>query len=132
VDKLPDFSKVCFPNLDPLPLALVLPQAHRDDLAFLESILQMDPNKRLSAAQVLHTRETGPTNTTSSALSFHSAASSNYFLQTPLPASTGEIVVPLRKSCAHLSGGVSGGGKSEKPIDSVEGFHAIVDAYNFG
>lgn len=48
-----DFSKISFPKMQPVPLELVLPQANRQDLRFLELLLQLNPADRLSAKDAL-------------------------------------------------------------------------------
>lgn len=38
-----------FPVMKPVPLSLLMPSVHADDISFLESILVMNPSKRLSS-----------------------------------------------------------------------------------
>ena len=65
LEALPDYAKVSFPNLVPLDLhSLVMPHAHADDVAFLRSLLVLDPAQRSSAA---------------------AAVACDYFQQLPLP-----------------------------------------------
>ncbi len=53
VDELPDFNKISFPSLPPLPLAAVLPGASAGALALLSKFLRYDPETRISAEQAL-------------------------------------------------------------------------------
>ena len=101
VESLPDYSKVSFPNMQPLPLSLVLPQAHPADLHFLAHLLVLDPARRMSAQDALLLP---------------------YFHQdSPLPSAASAIVVPLRAKQATANSGKS------KPVDSVDSFLAMVD-----
>lgn len=95
VQLLPDFNKVSFPKMSPIPLSVVIPPARSNDLAFIASVLQLDPKKRLSSAQ---------------------ASAHPYFTQQyPPPAMTFDLRVPLRP-------GKSAGKENTKPIESVGEF----------
>jgi len=101
VEKLPDYSKVSFPNMQPLSLSLVLPQAHPADLHFLAHLMVLDPARRMSAQDALRLP---------------------YFHQdSPLPSPASAIHVPRRENQLPSSGGKS------KPVDSVESFLVLVD-----
>lgn len=101
MEKLPDYSKVNFPNMQPLSLSLVLPQAHPADLHFLAHLLVLDPARRMSAQDALRLP---------------------YFHQdSPLPRAASAILVPQRIKQASTNSGKS------KPVDSVESFLAAVD-----
>ena len=102
VESLPDYSKVSFPNMTPLPLGLVLPQAHPADLHLLEYLLVLDPARRMTAQDALRLP---------------------YFnIDAPLPSPASAIVVPRRVRSAP---GAAGG--KEKLVDSVETFMQQVD-----
>lgn len=98
---LPDYCKVSFPHMAALDLRFVLPAAHPDEVAFLSTMLVLDPARRLTAQQALQ-------------LSYFSAA--------PLPAPSGVLRVPIRSA-----GGVEGS-KKDKPVSSVEQFLAEVES----
>jgi hypothetical protein len=101
VEDLPDYSKVSFPNMAPLPLAAVLPAVHAEDLALLATLLVLDPARRLSAQE---------------------AVQSPYFTsQSPLPAAAGSLAVPRRGTPAAAD-------QKCKPVTSVDQFmREIVD-----
>jgi len=102
VECLPDYSKVNFPNMTPLPLSLVLPQAHPAELHLLEHFLVLDPARRMSAQDALRLPY------------FHQDA--------PLPSPASAIVVPRRVK------NTTGVGAKGKLVDSVEAFMQQVDA----
>lgn len=66
VRDLPDFSKVIFPEMQPLDLRVVVPIEEEGPAqeAFLRAMLQLDPAKRLTANQVSTIFELRTTNTT--------------------------------------------------------------------
>lgn len=70
VDRLPDFDKICFPNMQTVDLSLLMPHAGREDIEFLRSVLDLDPLKRHSADQVIQ---------------------DDYFKRFPMPSSCSEI-----------------------------------------
>ena len=49
-EALPDFSKISFPNLPPVDFRLLMPHAGPADVAFLRTLLVMDPARRATAA----------------------------------------------------------------------------------
>lgn len=100
VEALPDYSKVSFPNMAPVPLQVALPGAHPEDVAFLAAMLVLDPSQRLTAGAALQ-------------LSYLTA-------QAPLPAPAAMLRVPQRSQ-----GG--SGTQRPKPVASVEAFTAAVD-----
>lgn len=53
VEKLPDYCKVNFPDMEPLNLSLIAPHAHPEDLDFISNFLQLDPGKRATAREGL-------------------------------------------------------------------------------
>jgi hypothetical protein len=100
VEDLPDYSKVSFPNMAPLPLAAVLPAVHAEDLALLATLLVLDPARRLSAQE---------------------AVQSPYFTSHPLPAAAGSLAVPRREKQTAVD-------QKCKPVTSVDQFmREIVD-----
>jgi hypothetical protein len=101
VEDLPDYSKVSFPNMAPLPLAAVLPAVHTEDLALLATLLVLDPARRLSAQE---------------------AVQSPYFTsQSPRPAAAGSLAVPRGETQAVVD-------QKCKPVTSVDQFmREIVD-----
>ena len=52
VDELPDFNKISFPSLPPLPLQSVLPGASPGAIALLSKFLRYDPANRIPADEV--------------------------------------------------------------------------------
>ena len=49
---LPDYSKIIFPEMQPLPWELIFPHLSHEDIAFLRLTLQLNPAHRASASQV--------------------------------------------------------------------------------
>jgi serine/threonine protein kinase len=100
VEQLPDYGKVSFPDFDPVPLPLLLPEAHSDDLQFISHFFQLDPKKRLSASDGLQL---------------------NYFQKPPLPTESTTLYCldvllgPDEHSTKPRKG-------QPKPISSVEEF----------
>ncbi len=95
--------------MEPLPLGLVLPQAHAEDLAFLQCFLVLDPQRRASAQDALR---------------------HGYFAANPLPSPSSDLQVPHRvkadlssRSAAALSNKLLVAGK---PVSSVEEFTGVV------
>lgn len=83
VDDLPDYKKVSFPTLLPVDLKMLIPHAEPSDIAFLRTLLCLDPKKRATA---------------------QAARDSQYLQEHPLPAPLSELPIPSR------GGGVSGTG----------------------
>jgi cell cycle related kinase len=85
VDDLPDYKKVNFPFLAPVDLRFFMPHVSPADIAFLLTLLCLDPARRSSAEQ---------------------AKSSSYFTERPLPCPKSELPVPNRKvyvyKCIHM------------------------------
>ena len=52
----PDFPKICFKAMEPLPLAEVCPRADAAALELLGTILVLEPTRRATAAQALGAR----------------------------------------------------------------------------
>ncbi len=50
---LPDFCKIIFPEMLPLPLETLFPSASIETIAVLKTMLQLNPEHRLSASNVL-------------------------------------------------------------------------------
>ena len=48
---LPDYAKITFPTMKPVPLPLLMPQSHLDDINFLSKLLILNPDARLSASE---------------------------------------------------------------------------------
>jgi serine/threonine protein kinase len=102
VESLPDFSKVSFPNMQPLDLHTILPQVHHADLAFIQQALTLDPVQRPSAREALQ---------------------DPYFTTHPAPAVPCTVHIPTRKSKA------SDAKRGPPKIDSIEDFMThIVEA----
>lgn len=53
VDKLPDYGKVSFANMCPIPLEMVLPHADAGEISLISSMLQLDPTKRITSSGAL-------------------------------------------------------------------------------
>jgi len=53
VVNLPDYSKVSFPDMEPVDLTLLVPHASRPSLDFLSSLLQLNPSTRLTATEAM-------------------------------------------------------------------------------
>ena len=73
---LPDYSKVSFSQMSPLDLRLLITTASENDIAFLQTMLVLNPKKRSTAAQLV---------------------CSSYFLSQPLPTPPQRLPIPLRK-----------------------------------
>lgn len=73
MEDLPDYSKVSFPNMPPLDLHLLLPNAHADDVAFLRTLLCLAPHERATARV---------------------AMMSSYFSQAPFPCPASPVLLP--------------------------------------
>lgn len=52
-EKLPDYSKVCFPNMSPVDFCYILPTADSEERAFIKLFLVLDPVKRMEAHSAL-------------------------------------------------------------------------------
>lgn len=100
VEDLPDYSKVHFPNMEPLPFSLVLPQAHAEELSFLQHFLVLNPQCRLSAQDALHLP---------------------YFATTPLPSPCSDL--RMKREANTFSKLLAKG----KPVSSVEEFLGVVN-----
>mmetsp|Transcript_348 Transcript_348/g.479 ORF Transcript_348/g.479 Transcript_348/m.479 type:complete len:363 (+) Transcript_348:37-1125(+) len=113
VTELPDYSKVSFPNIPPLDLRLILPQVHVDEVAFIQSLLTLDPEKRLTAATAIR---------------------SSFFSTNPAPSNVLTFPIPIRKSAAIAGGG--GGVNAQqrqgqtkgKKVATVQDFLDYVDS----
>lgn len=110
MQNLPDYSKVNFPNMQPLPLSVVLPQAHPEDLAFLQHFLVLDPQRRVSAQDALRL---------------------DYFSTNPLPSPSSDLQVPRRVK-SDLASIKSGNASNNllvagKPVGTVDEFLGVVD-----
>jgi serine/threonine protein kinase len=77
VDGLPDYNKVSFPTLLPVDLRVIMPHASPSDVAFLLTLLCLDPMERNTAEQ---------------------ARDSLYFKELPLPCPLSELPVHNRQS----------------------------------
>lgn len=75
VERLPDYHKVCFPNMDPLDIRLIIPHAPESEITFVTQSLQLDPAQRLSAVD---------------------AFNHQYFVEHPVPAPPSTIPIPMR------------------------------------
>eukprot|EP01031_Cornospumella_fuschlensis_P033086 gene33086-40022_t len=53
VEMLPDFSKVQFQKMNPVPLQLIFPHARDEEVKFLSQFLQLNPLSRISAEQAI-------------------------------------------------------------------------------
>ena len=67
---LPDYTKITFPTMKSIPLPLLMPQSHVDDINFLSKLLILNPDSRLSASEAL---------------------SDSYYSTTPLPATVPSV-----------------------------------------
>lgn len=81
VKLLPDWDKVRFPAMDPVDLRLMMPHADLTEIAMLEAVLRLDPDKRPTAAQIC--REP-------------------YFYEYPLPSSSFEMKMLVQELGASL------------------------------
>ena len=75
VELLPDYSKIFFPDMIPIDLSIIMPNAHPTDMEFLKLLLILDPKKRITA---------------------NDARNHKYFIDFPLPCSCNEIPVLKR------------------------------------
>jgi serine/threonine protein kinase len=76
VDLLPDFNKVSFPDLCALDFSLLIPHLRGVDVAFLKTMLVLDPAQRSAAADI---------------------SSCDYFLSHPLPTQVAFLPCHSRK-----------------------------------
>lgn len=76
VERLPDYSKVSFPDLVPIDFKLIIPNVQECDIDFLLTMIRLHPESRATAADV---------------------CASSYFLQAPLPSEDLSESVPKRK-----------------------------------
>lgn len=52
IDTLPDFNKVCLPQMEAQGLLEALPDSSKSPVALLSQMLQFDPSKRITAKEV--------------------------------------------------------------------------------
>jgi serine/threonine protein kinase len=87
VSDLPDFSKVNFAQLRPISLSLIIPHMSEVDVAFLQTLLVLDPSKRRTATE---------------------SCVDAYFICPPLPTNRVFLPCPGRQSKKNASrGGLS-------------------------
>jgi len=55
-NSLPDFNKLSFPMMSPIDLVLLIPHAHAEDIAFLKTLLCLDPSSRSTATKALQSQ----------------------------------------------------------------------------
>lgn len=58
--ELPDYGKIAFPDLSPVPLGKVLPNASDEAVDLVTRLLRYRPGDRLSAEEVRLARSTRP------------------------------------------------------------------------
>lgn len=49
VEELPDYCKVKFPDMSPMPWALLMPHAGPEEIAFIDRFVQLNPSHRITA-----------------------------------------------------------------------------------
>ena len=96
VELLPDFNKVCFSDLRPIPLALIIPHLAPQDCLFLESLIVLDPAKRSTASD---------------------ACNADYFISHPLPSDRFLLPCPHRARARPANPSRSGGGAANSPAE---------------
>ena len=50
---LPDYSRVTFPQMEPLDLSMIMPNAHIKDIEFVALSLKLNPKDRINARDAL-------------------------------------------------------------------------------
>jgi serine/threonine protein kinase len=93
VDELPDYKKVSFPTLLPVDLKMLIPHAEPSDIAFLHTLLCLDPSKRATA---------------------QAARDCPYLREYPLPAPLSELSIPSRGGSVSGTGSVMLNRKEER------------------
>jgi len=104
VDLLPDYSKVGFPDLDPINLSIIIPHMSTDDLMFLEKMLVLDPAKRWTASMLCQ---------------------DSYYRSIPLPTKHAFLPCPLRKTLCTREAASLVSHSNSKHIDSDIGVETI-------
>jgi hypothetical protein len=56
VEALPDYSKVSFPDMEAINLATLIPNCQPEDIQFIEFMLKLCPEQRLTCAEVCYCR----------------------------------------------------------------------------
>ena len=109
VEALPDYNKVSFPDLVPIDMKLVIPNAENEDINFLETMICLDPNARATASE---------------------AVNSDYFLKHPHPAEDLSSCVHLRKTTPASGVSVKREKKKEKKaLDTIEAVATMLEGY---
>jgi cell cycle related kinase len=74
---LPDFSKVKFPEMQPLDMRMIFPRLAPEDIAFIQIMLKLNPAERMTATDILD---------------------HEYFVTHPLPSRSSLLTIPRRRS----------------------------------
>lgn len=82
MSQLPDYNKITFPDMPPVPFEEVVPNASKEALDLLRKFLMYHSEKRMSAAEAL----------------VHP-----YFFTPPLPAHHSELPTPTRQTHTHAA-----------------------------
>jgi serine/threonine protein kinase len=108
LDDLPDYKKVSFPTLLPVDLKILVPHAEPSDIAFLCTLLCLDPSKRATA---------------------QAARDCPYFREYPLPAPLSELSIPSRGSNVTGTGSVHLNSKEERLLKKGSDVEAYLKSF---
>lgn len=104
VDLLPDYNKISFPFMAPVNLNTIIPQGDVEDIIFIKTMLQLNPNNRCNAQEIIKNL---------------------YFHQEPFPCHQLSIPIPV-VTCTNRKK-LSNNNKKDVPGNTIQALSALVD-----
>lgn len=109
VEDLPDYHKVSFRPMTAIPLPLMFPHVHVEDVKFMNYVLQLDPANRLSAREL--------------------KTIDHYFYTYPLPCAQALLPIELKSSSTSLQSPAQQISKVVPAVEQVDKFKGNIMAY---